>query len=100
MKENHKIAKYIVSFSQLAPNVQWSEAALQHTFYISAFHHRSRTKSPDIQHQEFETIIAASRQCHDHGWGILPFTVSLFRGLATKRSTFYENCINFELCRI
>jgi hypothetical protein len=28
MKENHKIGKYIVSFSQLALKVQWGEAAL------------------------------------------------------------------------
>jgi Retrotransposon gag protein len=28
MKENHKIAKYIVSFSQFALKVQWGEAAL------------------------------------------------------------------------
>jgi Retrotransposon gag protein len=35
MKENHKIAKYIVSFSQLALKVQWGKAALQHTFYPS-----------------------------------------------------------------
>jgi hypothetical protein len=34
MKENHKIAKYIVSFSQLAPRVQWGEAALRCAFYL------------------------------------------------------------------
>jgi Retrotransposon gag protein len=34
MKQNHKIAKYIVTFSQLALEVQWGEAAIQHTFYM------------------------------------------------------------------
>ena len=34
MKENHKIAKYIVMFQQLAPRVQWGEAALQRQFYM------------------------------------------------------------------
>lgn len=28
MKESHKIAKYIVMFQQLAPQVQWAKAAL------------------------------------------------------------------------
>jgi hypothetical protein len=34
MKENHKIAKYIVSFNQLALRVQWGKAALRCTFYM------------------------------------------------------------------
>jgi Ty3 transposon capsid-like protein len=34
MKDNQKIAKYIVSFQQLAPRVQWGQAALQRQFYI------------------------------------------------------------------
>jgi hypothetical protein len=34
MKDNQKIAKYIVSFQQLAPRVQWGQAALRRQFYI------------------------------------------------------------------
>jgi Zinc knuckle len=34
MKDNQKIAKYIVSFQQLAPRVQWGQATLQRQFYI------------------------------------------------------------------
>jgi Retrotransposon gag protein len=34
MKENHKIAKYIVNFNQLAPRVQWGKAALRRAFYM------------------------------------------------------------------
>jgi hypothetical protein len=34
MKENHKIARYIVNFNQLAPKVQWGEAALRRAFYM------------------------------------------------------------------
>jgi hypothetical protein len=34
MKDNQKIAKYIVSFQQLAPRVQWGQAALRQQFYI------------------------------------------------------------------
>jgi G:T-mismatch repair DNA endonuclease (very short patch repair protein) len=34
MKDNQKIAKYIMSFQQLAPRVQWGQAALQRQFYI------------------------------------------------------------------
>jgi Retrotransposon gag protein len=34
MKDNQKIAKYIVSFQQLAPRVQWGQAALRWQFYI------------------------------------------------------------------
>jgi hypothetical protein len=34
MKDNQKIVKYIVSFQQLAPRVQWGQAALRRQFYI------------------------------------------------------------------
>jgi Domain of unknown function (DUF4939) len=34
MKDNQKIAKYIVSFQQLAPRVQWGQATLWWQFYI------------------------------------------------------------------
>jgi Retrotransposon gag protein len=34
MKDNQKIARYIVTFQQLAPKVQWGQATLQWQFYI------------------------------------------------------------------
>jgi Domain of unknown function (DUF4939) len=34
MKDNQKIVKYIVSFQQLSPRVQWGQAALRRQFYI------------------------------------------------------------------
>jgi Retrotransposon gag protein len=34
MKDNQKIAKYIVSFQQLAPRVHWGQAAFRRQFYI------------------------------------------------------------------
>jgi Retrotransposon gag protein len=34
MKDNQKIVKYVVSFQQLAPRVQWGQATLRRQFYI------------------------------------------------------------------
>ena len=33
MRDNQKVAKYIVSFQQLSSKVNWGDAALRHQFY-------------------------------------------------------------------
>jgi Retrotransposon gag protein len=67
MKENHKIAKYIVSFSQLSPKVQWGEAALQHAFNIGL----------------------PSRIKHEIAWISKPDTLKALQNLSQSIDTHY-----------
>jgi Ty3 transposon capsid-like protein len=54
MKDNQKIAKYIVSFQQLAPKVQWGQAALRRQFYIGLL---SRIKDEIARVSKPDTLI-------------------------------------------